>query len=179
MYSTYLGLKGGAGVAADGWGQAYVTGGNVLAARLNRAGSKLLSAFWALGGNAIALDRSGYAYITGETYSHLLPTFNAYQPTLSWGLDSARSKDDAFLVKISDAPAPPPTAEETDGRIVYTGTWQSVTSPVFSGGRAVSPRKPERQRRSVLLVQAYNLPAAATTTPVSPGSPRTRDPGAQ
>jgi hypothetical protein len=136
VYSTYLGAKGGNGVAVDAGENAYVTGGGVLAAKLDRSGSALLYAFWAPGGNAIAADGSGAAYVTGGTLSNLLPTMNAHQPR-NGGMFSGRGRDDAFLAKISDAPAPPPAIEEDDPRISYTGTWTVGEAPGHSGGRAV------------------------------------------
>jgi hypothetical protein len=42
VYSTYLGAKGGGGVAVDADENAYVTGAGVLASRLARSGSALL-----------------------------------------------------------------------------------------------------------------------------------------
>ena len=136
LYSTYLGAKGGNGVAVDAGENAYVTGGGVLAAKLDPAGAALLYAFWALAGNAITVDASGDAYVTGGTFSNLLPTVNASEPR-NGGMFSSRGRDDAFLVKISDTPAPPPAIEEDDGRVSYTGTWVADEAPEHSGGRAV------------------------------------------
>jgi beta-propeller repeat-containing protein len=136
VYSTYLGAKGGNGVVVDAGENAFVTGGGVLAAKLDSSGSALLYAFWALGGNAIAVDGSGAAYVTGGTYSNLLPTVNAFQAR-NGGMFSSRGRDDAFLVKISDTPAPPPDFNEDDGRVSYTGTWTVDEGPEHSGGRVV------------------------------------------
>ena len=136
VYSTYLGAKGGNGVAVDAGENAYVTGGGVLAAKLSPNGSALLYAFWAVAGSAIAVDESGHAFVTGGTFSNLLPTLNAVQPR-NGGMFSARGRDDALLVKISDAPAPPPAIEENDARVSYTGTWTESEAPEHSGGRAV------------------------------------------
>jgi len=136
VYSTYLGAKGGNGVAVDAGENAYVTGGGVLAAKLYPNGSALLYAFWAVAGSAIAVDESGHAVVTGGTFSNLLPTLNAVQPR-NGGMFSARGRDDALLVKISDAPAPPPAIEENDARVSYTGTWAENEAPEHSGGRAV------------------------------------------
>jgi hypothetical protein len=136
VYSTYLGAKGGNGVAVDAGENVYVTGGGVLSAKLDPSGSTFLDAFWALGGSAIAVDGSGHAYVTGGTFSNLLPTKDAYQPR-NGGMFSSRGRDDAFLVKISDAPAPSPAIEENDGQVSYTGNWTVDEAPGHSGGRAV------------------------------------------
>ena len=120
----------------DAGENAYVTGGGVLAAKLDPAGAALLYAFWALAGNAITVDASGDAYVTGGTFSNLLPTMNASEPR-NGGMFSGRGRDDAFLVKISDTPAPPPAIEEDDGRVSYTGTWVADEAPEHSGGGAV------------------------------------------
>ncbi len=136
VYSTYLGAKGGSGVAVDAGGSAYVTGGDVLYAKLDPDGSTLLDAFWARGGRAIALDGSGHAYVTGGTFSYLFPTKDAYQPR-NGGQFSGRGRDDVVLAKISDAPAPPPAVEEDDPRASYTGTWSVDEAPGHSAGRAV------------------------------------------
>lgn len=136
IYSTYLGAKGGDGVAVDDGENAYVTGGGVLAAKLDPSGSTLGYASWALGGSAIAVDRERNVYVTGETFSNLLPTLSAYQPR-NGGMFSARGREDSFAVKISAAPAPPPTFEENDARVSYTGTWVTDSAPGHSGGSAV------------------------------------------
>jgi hypothetical protein len=142
IYSTYLGAKGGDGVVVDDGENAYVTGGGVLAAQLDPSGSTLGYAFWALGGSAIAVDRDRNVYVTGETFSNLLPTLNAYQPR-NGGMFSSRGREDSFAVKISDAPAPPPTFEENDARVSYTGTWVTDAAPGHSGGRAVFSEEKE------------------------------------
>jgi hypothetical protein len=48
------------------------------------------------GGEGIAVDASGAAYVTGYTFSGSFPTLNAYQSTLSGG-------EDAFVTKLSAA----------------------------------------------------------------------------
>lgn len=141
VYSTFLGAKGGSGVAVDGDGNAYLTGGSVLAARLDSTGSTLGYALWSMGGNAIVVDGHGDAYVTGGTFSNLLPTQGAQQPR-NGGMFSARGRDDAFLVKIAAADAPPPAIEEGDARVSYTGTWVADDAPEHSGGRAVFSDEP-------------------------------------
>ena len=141
VFSTFLGAKGGNGVAVDGDGNAYVTGGSVLAARVDSAGSTLGYALWSMGGNAIAVDGRHDAYVTGGTFSNLLPTLNAQQPR-NGGMFSARGRDDAFLVKIAAAETPPPAIEEGDERVSYAGTWVADEAPGHSGGRAVFSDEP-------------------------------------
>ena len=108
IYSTYLGSThndGGNGIAVDKYGCAYITGyvgGNsfptlnpyqstingefkdVFVTKLNPSGTSLAYSTYLGGtgddyGNAIAVDRSGCAYITGITKSFNFPTKNPYQ----------------------------------------------------------------------------------------------------
>lgn len=110
VYSTYLGGSGtdaGTGIALDGAGNTYVTGsagigfptthgafqtkfggnGNAFVAQLNATGSALVYSTYLGGsggdaGNAIAVDGSGDAYVTGITNSTNFPvTPGAYQTT--------------------------------------------------------------------------------------------------
>jgi hypothetical protein len=129
IYSTYLGGENseyGFGIAVDGSGNAYVTGftdsynfptlnpyqgtfqggpGDAFVAKLSSTGNSLIYSTY-LGGESgnergygIAVDDSGYAYVTGVTNSVLndFPTQNAYQPT-NHGVN-----DDAFVTKLSVA----------------------------------------------------------------------------
>jgi uncharacterized repeat protein (TIGR01451 family) len=109
-YSTYLGGRaadGGADIAVDAFGNAYVTGSTVSAdfptnnpatptfrggafdvfvAKLDATGTNLVYATY-VGGSAednargIAVDALGHAYVTGETLSEDFPTLKAFQPT--------------------------------------------------------------------------------------------------
>jgi hypothetical protein len=125
VYSTYLGGNGadwGTGIAIDGAGNAYITGGtgstnfptqnalqsanagttNAFVAELNAGGTALVYSTY-LGGNGadwgtgIAVDGSGNAYITGVTSSTNFPTQNALQATFGGG------SDDAFIAKVHAA----------------------------------------------------------------------------
>jgi len=105
-------------------------------------------------GNAIAVDASGNAYITGQTFSTNYPSFNARQSALN-------GTSDAFLTKIlPSAPTPllatsrsgtnvlvtwPPVGEEslafvleTTNNLLTTNAWTLVTnSPVFTNGNLI------------------------------------------
>jgi hypothetical protein len=123
-YSTYLGGDsgdGGYGLAVDGSGNAYVTGitsstnfptasplqpaiggsGDAFVAKLNAAGSALVYSTY-LGGNAgdgseaIAVDASGNAYVTGYTLSTNFPTASPLQ-AIQGGFH------DAFVAKLNTA----------------------------------------------------------------------------
>ncbi len=123
-YSTYLG--GGEddqcyGVAVDGAGNAYVTGGTASAdfptktpfqsarrgnsdtfvTKINASGSELLYSSYLGGsgpdtGRGIAVDGAGNIYLAGETASTNFPTRNPLQP-------ANRGASDAFITKLNAA----------------------------------------------------------------------------
>lgn len=123
VYSTYLGGMGGdegwGGVAVDTSGCAYVTGktnsddfptksawdedlnGNdAFVTKLSSTGDSLIYSTYLGGsvtdvGRGIALDSSGCAYVTGNTYSTDFPTQNAYDDSFNGGYY------DAFATKLS------------------------------------------------------------------------------
>ena len=123
LYSTYLGGSNdddGHGIAVDGSGCAYVTGGTQSAdfptenawddsyngidffvTKLSAASNSLLYSTYLGGSNSdhaygIAVDASGCAYVTGMTQSTDFPTENAW--------DSTHNGDyDAFVTKLSAA----------------------------------------------------------------------------
>ncbi|MBW7898346.1 MAG: SBBP repeat-containing protein [Candidatus Brocadia sapporoensis] len=126
-YSTYLGgssFDEGYGIAVDGAGNAYVTGntgssdfptenamyesfnGGVTDAFVTKmaASGTSISFSTYLGGNdsdwgmGIAVDSSGNAYVTGETYSSDFPTANAIDGSLS-------GRADAFVTKLATSGA--------------------------------------------------------------------------
>jgi hypothetical protein len=104
VYSTHFGgyVDSGSAIAVDGSGNAYVTGGTecpfpttpgafqttcgvnggAFVSKLSAAGSALVYSTYLgesdysgpTGGNGIAVDASGNAYITGQTYSSNFPT---------------------------------------------------------------------------------------------------------
>jgi len=156
VYSTYLGGSGedgGAGIAADSSGNAYVTGstwstdfpvvnplqatkksgpdnGTAFVSKLNPAGSALVYSTYLGGSNydqgaGIAVDSSGNAYVTGNTGSTNFPTANPLQTRLAGYTNS-------FLVKISASPAPgitfsSPTLTFGSQAVGTTSSAQSVT----------------------------------------------------
>jgi hypothetical protein len=127
VYSTYIGGSygdDGYGIAVDGSGQAYVTGltssldydvtpgafqttnggglGDVFVTKLNATGTALVYSTYIGGiywdeGYAIAVDGSGYAYVTGYTKS---PDYDvtpgAFQTTNGGGLE------DVFVTKLNE-----------------------------------------------------------------------------
>ncbi len=127
VYSTYLGgsdADDGYGIAVDGAGSAYVTGGtcsanfptqspyqatnqtigfagNAFVTKLTPAGNALSYSTYLGGstydvGRGIAVDGSGSAYVTGFAQSTNFPTQSAYQATI-------QGSQDAFVTKLSPA----------------------------------------------------------------------------
>jgi hypothetical protein len=122
LYSTYLGGSGadvGYGIALDPEDNIYITGdtnstdfpvtktmqqtlageSDVFVAKLSADGSKLLYSTYVGGhngerGNAIAVDSSGSAYVTGYTHSKDFPTVNPVQAAFAGG------NADAFVLKL-------------------------------------------------------------------------------
>jgi hypothetical protein len=124
-YSTYLGGNGndeGFGIAFDGSGNAYVTGqtasqnfpgtsggftgtAQVFVTKINSSGSSLVYSTYVGGsgangdsGNAIAVDSSGNAFVTGGTTSTDFPTTGgAFQTTLKG------TTGNAFVFKLNSS----------------------------------------------------------------------------
>jgi hypothetical protein len=129
VYSTYLcgtnGNSAGYGIAADSFGNAYVTGSaasttfptknpiqgsngggtnvDAFVTKIDPTGSALVYSTY-LGGSGgdvgygIAVDGSGNAYVTGDTTSKNFPTVDALQSSLAGGNSS-----NAFVTKINAA----------------------------------------------------------------------------
>jgi len=154
VYSTYLGGNSddyGAAIAVDPSGNAYVTGytrstnfpttggqttvGGVYDAfvtKLDATGAQAYSTY--LGGTgsdygkAIAVDSSGYAYITGLTASYDFPTNNAFQLYLNSGSCSGNDCFDAFAVKLDTAGSPPIYSTYLGGSAYDAGNGIAVDS---------------------------------------------------
>jgi hypothetical protein len=136
VYSTYLGGSNydyGHGVAVDASGNAYVTGETAstdfptvnplqatnnavqatgFVAELNAAGSALIYSTYLGGtgsdsGNAIAVDTSGDAYVTGSTSSPDFPTANPLQSAYAGGTcgtaPDTYACPDVFVTKLDPA----------------------------------------------------------------------------
>lgn len=126
VYSSYLGgskLDLGNSIAVDSSGSVYITGQtaspnfplvnpllpgtfrgvyDVFVTKMNPVGNTILYSTYLggsgnEGGNRIAVDSSGSAYITGSTDSTDFPTANAYQSTYGGGLG------DVFVTKMDPA----------------------------------------------------------------------------
>jgi len=144
-YSTYLGgskADVAYAIAIDSAGSTYVTGetfstdfagasgtnggsGDAFVTKLNQTGSAVVYTTYIGGnageqGNAIAVDSSGNAYITGSTKSSNFPTLNPVQGSLS-----AASATNAFITKLN-----------TTGALSYS-TYLGAVSYVLGLGIAV------------------------------------------
>ena len=122
-YSTYLGGSGfdyGSGIAVDSDGCSYVTGvtdstnfptknayqgtkkvyADAFVSKFSSSGALIYSTYLGGsdgdGGEGIAVDSYGCAYVTGDTLSTDFPTKNAYQ-----GTKKPSSGFDAFVTKLS------------------------------------------------------------------------------
>jgi len=129
IYSTYLGGTGsafGQGIAVDSAGNAYITGFtgsgfptmnplqatyggaafDAFVTKMNAEGSALIYSTY-LGGSdidqayGIAVDSSGNAYVTGETFSSDFPTTSGAFQTVCNGGSGCYDSDDAFVTKIN------------------------------------------------------------------------------
>jgi hypothetical protein len=166
VYSTYLGGSGGAealGIAFDASGSAYVTGTTgssdfpttpgafqtilggtqgAFVSKLNAVGSALLYSTYLGGRNidwglGLAVDASGNAYVTGQTYSSNFPTTpGTFQTTYAGG-------GDAFVTKLSLGAfvSPPVTTANLNGPAGNNGWYLgavTVTLVATPGGSPIS-----------------------------------------
>lgn len=110
VYSTYLGNNthdAGLGIDVDPAGNAYITGfvgagvfNDVFVMKVSSTGQALAYSIRLGGsseeiGRAIAVDESGKAYITGETFSSNFPVLNAFQSVKAGSNDAFVSMLDA------------------------------------------------------------------------------------
>ncbi|HEX9930407.1 MAG TPA: SBBP repeat-containing protein [Pyrinomonadaceae bacterium] len=88
--------------ATNPGGSAFCNGSDAFVAKINSSGSALVYSTYVGGygndgGNGIAVDSSGSAYVTGDTYGYSpFPILNAVQPTSGGG-------GDAFVTKLNPA----------------------------------------------------------------------------
>jgi hypothetical protein len=170
-YSTYLGgsnVDHGFGVAVDSSGSAYVTGltgstdfptvnplqaskngtTNAFVAKLNAAGSALVYSTYLGGnardgGNAIAVDSLGNAYVTGGTQSTDFPTVNPLQatngsPTYGNGFVAKLNASGSALIYStylggSGSDGGTGIAIDSSGNAYVTGFTDSTDFPVTAG----------------------------------------------
>src|SRR5207248_1479845 len=133
---------------SGGFSDAFVT-------KLNAAGSALLYSTYLGGsgqftqdiGNAIAVDPSGNAYVTGLTYDSNFPTrTDAFQPTFSGVVDAffteLNTAGSALLYSTylggADLDIGSGLAVDTSGNTYVTGTTQSSDFPTTPGAFQIS-----------------------------------------
>ncbi|MFH1374826.1 MAG: SBBP repeat-containing protein [bacterium] len=193
VYSTYFGgssVDEGHGIAVDASGVAYVTGTtlstdfptenpfqtyqghfDVFVTKLGSAGSSLVYSTYLGGSNSdlgygIAVDASGAAYVTGQTYSTDFPTENPYQTDQNsydafiakfvepyCNHDGIRGDADysgtldvgdltflvAYLFQGGDAPPCPEEGDVDGSGFTDVGDLTALVSYLFQGGTAPAP----------------------------------------
>jgi hypothetical protein len=170
-------------IAVDASGEVYGTAGGAVVTKLDASGSQVYSFNFGggsggTGGEAIAVDGAGHAFVTGVTASSAFPTVNATQSTYGGG------SYDAFVTEIADpsqAGGAPTVVfssylggDATDvgngiaadgaGNIYVTGYTYSRNFPTTSG--AFQTQLPGAQRSAVISafvtkIAVQNTPAAA------------------
>jgi Beta-propeller repeat/IPT/TIG domain len=189
LYSTFLGggdKDYGHSIALDGSGNAYVTGetwspnfpiasplqgangglSDAFVSKFNATGSALLYSTYfggefADGGFSIALDGSGNAYVTGQTWSDNFPIQHPFQ--------YHHVPPDAFVSKISDyAPptirsiSPASGAQGTGVNVTVTGTnFQSGSTAVTVSGTGITVG-PVNVESSTSLTTVFAIAPSAT-----------------
>jgi hypothetical protein len=196
VYSTYLSSPGGGSVgnaiAADASGTAYVTGitggsfptqsslqqykGNndAFVTRFNAQGSALVYSTY-LGGSGpdagygIALDSSGNAYVTGQTYSTNFPTTLGALQTVCNGGSNCKGEGDAFVAKILIAAVTTTMLSSTPNPSSYG---QAVVFSTAVTSAAGAPPDGESvtfmQGQTVLATEALSGGSASFTTSALP-----------
>jgi uncharacterized repeat protein (TIGR01451 family) len=165
VYSTFLGGNGtdvGFGIALDSQGNAYITGetgstdfptANALhptwsgsfdafVAKLNSSGSALVYSTYLGGssadfGNAIAVDQSGNAYVTGEADSRNFPTTNPLQAN-KLGSAIFKSSNSAGNWSAGDSGLTASSVasivfDPTNASIIYAATENGIARSTNSG----------------------------------------------
>ncbi len=159
VYSTYLGGSGndgGNGIAVDGSSNACVTGatsstdfpttagafqttpGGAFVTKLNASGSALVySTYLDASNNGIAVDGSGYAYVTGEAGPNFPTTAGAFQTTGGGGLGNAFVTKFSLVASTPATPTPTPTPTSTP-----TPTLPGAPTPTPTPGPIRPPGPP-------------------------------------
>jgi hypothetical protein len=198
VYSTYLGGNSGDhcyGITIDTLGNAYVTGytqssdfpttpgafqttfmgvSDAFITKLNSTGTALIYSTY-LGesgdnqGNAIAIDASGNAYITGYTQSSSFPTTDGAFQTELGGADVQNAFISKFTFNIPVVTSISPTSGPTTG-----GTTVTITGSKFTDTTAVSfgtLPAPSFTVNSDTQITAVSPAAAAGTIDITVTSP--------
>ena len=144
VYSTYLNLNGGNGIALDQAGNAYVVGNvgisGISVTKLNPLGNSLVYFSRPISGSdfndsgeGIAVDQAGDAFVVGFTRrSNFLTTPGAFQTTPGLDVQGGFSGSDAFVFELNSA----------GNALVYStylggkGADQANSIAVDSGGNA-------------------------------------------
>ncbi len=183
VYSTYLGGPfgdGGAAIAVDSAGKAFVTGGtgspdfptanptqnafgggvDAFVTEFNEAGSTLafstlLGGASAEGSSSVAVDGAGNIYVTGHTFSSNFPVANPLQPTRA-----SSDLSDAFVTKIGMG-SPDFSLTAPSGTSATVAAGQTATYGLSLAGS-------NGFNGTVSFTCSDNAPAAACS--VSPGS---------
>jgi hypothetical protein len=178
VYSTYTGLGTTNGIAIDGLGQAFIAGGTspddqyfgvthstddkVIAAKLSSDGSAFVYYNEAIGvgtANAVAVDPSGNAYLTGDTVSTSFPVVNATQDGVqgvSYRSTDAGATWASSRTGLAQSMILAETVDPVNPSVVYAATAKGVLKSA-DGSSSWAP--------DGLSGQAVNLVAVDPTTP--------------
>ena len=161
VYSTYLAIGTDArcvpfhpndpcgDVGVDARGDAFITAGprstvGVFVLKVHSSGMQRLYTFNGYGGEAIAVAPPASEsapgprpfatelVIAGQTAARIFPVLHAVDPMRNFFYEF----EEGWLMKLLDRPSPRAEYEETDPRIIYTGTWERHLADTHSGGAA-------------------------------------------